>query len=389
MKTFTLFILTFLTTLVFAQKPTELNWTYNDFIENNVNEVSKYSIPLRKNGKTKKRDSTLLYTKQVDLKSKTVYGIKSNLVVVTHVGTHLTWNKYKDYYTENGLILKETSSPLEIEKTKEFGFIEYNESKGETIYSYDTKENLVRKEYRTINNHYSIYKSSKDTFHLKSIERPQIYKYVYNSKNQTIKQYHSVDSTRYLKTKNYNPEEKPDAVTCSYCHPKYLNVEWKYDIDKRLVEWISYTRENELHTKRYYYYDNENRLKKQIDSTGWYVYDKPIWKSTKSYKYGLDKTTETINNNIESRFGAYYKQEITVLNSNKNIIRGCKVTNDIRECSDYSYKWKDGKIIERTETNSSGQIIKQIFQYNNRKLLTEKSEYRNGKRIELIRYYYE
>jgi hypothetical protein len=376
--------------LVFAQKPTELNWNYIDFIKNDVNKVSKYSIPLRKNGKVKKRDSTLLFTKQINLKNKTVFGIESSLVVVTHVGTHLTWNKFKDYYKENGLILKTTSSPLEIEKKKKFGFIEYDENVGETIYEYDINENLKRKEYRTINNHYSIYKSSKDTtFHLKSIYRPQIYEYVYNSDNQEIKQYHTVDSTRYLKTKSYNPENKTDAVTCSYCHSKYLNIEWKYDKEKKLIEWTSYTRENKLHTKRYYYYDNQNRLKKQIDSTGWYVYNKPIWESTKTYEYSLDKTTETINNDTESRFGAYYKQEITVLDIDKNIIRECKIANDQKECSDYSYKWRNEKLIEKMETKSNGEIIKQIFEYNHRNLITEKSEYRNGKLTELIKYYYE
>ena len=389
MKNFTFYIFTFFTTLVFAQKPTELNWNYNDFINNDVNKVSKYSIPLRKNGKVKKRDSTLLFAKQIDLKNKTVFGIESSLVVVTHVGTHLTWIKFKDYYTDNGLILKETNSPLEIEKTKEFGFIEYEESVGETTYEYDINQNLKRKVYRTINNHYSIYKESKDTTHLKSIYRPQIYEYVYNSNNQKLKQFHLVDSTRYLKTKSYNPENKADAVTCSYCHPKYLNIEWKYDEEKRLVEWTSYTRENKLHTKRYYYYDNENRIKKQIDSTGWYVYNSPIWESTKTYEYDLDKTTETVNNNTESRIGGYFEQEITVLDANKNVIRNNKIAKYPKENFEYLYEWKNGKLIESTETKSNGEIIKQKFEYNNRNLITEKSEYRNGKRTELIKYYYE
>jgi len=259
MKNFTFYIFTFFTTLVFAQKPTELNWNYNDFINNDVNKVSKYSIPLRKNGKIKRRDSTLLFTKEIDLDKNIVFGIESNLVVVTHVGTHLTWNKFKDYYTENGLIQKETNSPLEIEKKKEFGFIDYDESVGETIYEYDINENLKRKEYRTINNHYSIYKSSKDTtFHLKSINRPQIYEYVYNSDNQEIKQYHTVDSTRYLKTKSYNPENKTDAVTCSYCHSKYLNIEWKYDEEKKLIEGLGRVRSIEQGPDGYIYVGVEN-----------------------------------------------------------------------------------------------------------------------------------
>ncbi|MFD0837565.1 hypothetical protein ACFQ0I_17440 [Mariniflexile aquimaris] len=389
MKNFTFYILTFFTILVYAQQPNEKNWNYNDFIDNYVNKVSKYSIQLRKNGKIKKRDSTLLFTKQIDLKNKTVFGIECSLVVVTHVGTHLTWNKFKNYYTENGLILKTTSSPLEIEKTKEFGFIKYNENKDETIYSYDTKENLVSKEYRTINNHYSIYESSKDTFHLKSIDRPEIYEYVYNSDNQEIKQYHSVDSTRYLRTKSYNPENKTDAVTCSYCHSKYLNIERKYDEEKNLIEWTSYTRENKLHTKRYYYYDNQNRLKKQIDSTGWYVYNKPIWKSTKTYEYDINQTIEIVHNNTESMIGGYFEQEITVLDANENVIRDNKTANYPKESFDYIYEWKNGKLIERTETKSNGEIIKQKFEYNHRNLITEKSEYRNGKRTELIRYYYE
>lgn len=168
-----------------------------------------------------------------------------------------------------------------------------------------------------------------------------------------------------------------------------MNIEWKYDEEKKLIEWTSYTRENKLHTKRYYYYDNQNRLKKQIDSTGWYIYNRPIWKSTKTYEYGLDKTTEIINNNTESRFGAYYKQEVTVYDSDKNLIRECKITNKQKECSEYSYKWENGKLIEKTETQLNGQIIKQKYEYNNRNLITEISQYLNGKRIELIRYYYE
>ena len=389
MKNFIFYIFTFFTTLVFAQKPTELNWTYNDFIENDVNKVSKYSIPLRKNGKVKKRDSTLLFSKEVDIDNKTVFGIKSNLVVVTHVGTHLTWNKFKDYYKENGLILKSTSSPLEIEKTKEFGIVEYKESFVETIYEYDLNENLKRKEYRTTNNHYSINKSSKDTFHLKSIDRPKIYEYVYNSDNQKVKQYQKIDSTRYLKTKSYNPENKEDAVTCNYCRSKYLNAEWKYDKEKRLVEYAYYTRENKLHTKSYYFYDSENRLKKQIDSTGWYVYGKPIWESTKTYEYGLNETTEIVINNTESRIGKYYNKEITVFDYDKNIIKECKTTNVLTECSEYLYKWENRKIIERAEIKPNGQIINQTFEYDNRNLLTKKSEYQNGKRTELIKYYYE
>jgi hypothetical protein len=389
MKDFTFYILTFFTTLVFAQKSNELNWTYNDFIENDVNKVSKYSIPLRNNGKVKKRDSTLLFTTQIDLKNKSVFGIESSLVIVSNVGRHLTWIKFKDYYTENGLILKETNSPLEIKKTEEFGFIEYKEIKDETFYSYDNKENLVRMEYRSLNNYYSIYKSSKDTFHLKSIDSPKIYEYVYNSDNQKVKRYYTVDSTRYLKTKSYNPENKTDAVKCSYCHSKYLNVEWKYDNENNLIEYVFYTRENKLHSKSYYYYDNQNRLKKQIDSTGWHVYNKPLWVSTKTYEYGSNKTTKTINNNTDSSVGKYYEQEITVLDSDQNVIIECKIVSDQKECSDYLYKWENGKLIERTETKLNGEIIKQKLEYNHRNLITEKSEYRNGKRTELIRYYYE
>lgn len=77
------------------------------------------------------------------------------------------------------------------------------------------------------------------------------------------------------------------------------------------------------------------------------------------------------------------------MDSDQNVIRKCKKVNDQKECSDYLYKWESGKLIERTETKLNGEIIKQKFEYNHRNLITEKSEYRNGKRTELIRYYYE
>jgi len=365
MKNFALYILILFSALAFAQKPNELNWTYTDFKENNVKKISKYSIPLRKNGKIKRRDSTLLFAKEIDLDRNIVFGIKNDLVIVTHVGSHLTWNKFKNYYNNKGLILRETSSPLEVKKKKEFGFIEYDENVSETIYEYDINENLKRKEYRTTNNQYSIYKSSKDTTHLKSIYRPQIYEYVHNSENKELKQYYTVDSIRYL------------------------NIERKYNQEKRLSEWVSYTRKNELHTKKYYFYDNENRLKKQIDSTGWYINKKPFWKSTKTYEYDSDRTTEIIINNTESIFGSYYKQETTVYDSSNNIIRECKLIDSLKECSDYTYKWKKGNLVKKTTLNSDGEIITKELKYNNRNLLIEESEYRNGKRIELIRYYYE
>ncbi|WP_053990938.1 hypothetical protein [Mangrovimonas sp. TPBH4] len=364
MKIFPIYILTFLSAVTFSQTSNEPNWTYSDFIENNIKKVSSYSIPLKRNGKIKRRDSTLLLTKQVDMDSNTVFGVNSSLVVVTHGDSYLTWNRFKDFYNQKGLILKETSSSLETTLKKEFGFISYDVNEGEIIYEYDNQNNLLRKEFRTINNHYSIHKSTKDTFHLKSIYRPQIYEYVYNLDNNKLKQFITVDSIRYL------------------------NIEWKYDQEKRLVEWVSYTGEEEIHTKRYYFYDNQNRLKKQVDSTGWYIYKKPSWNSTKTYQYSPNATAETITYNTETGFGHFYKKEITVYDSNNNLISECKFTEGTREHSDHSYKWEKGKLIEKTETNLDGQIVVQKFIYNNRNLLAEKSEYQNGKRIELIRYYY-
>ena len=100
----------------------------------------------------------------------------------------------------------------------------------------------------------------------------------YNSDNQKIQWYHTVDSTKYLKTEDYNPEKDSNAVRCSYCHSRYLNVEWKYNSDKKLKEWISYTSENLIHTKRNYFYDDQQRLIRQIDSAGWYFTTiKPYW----------------------------------------------------------------------------------------------------------------
>ncbi|WP_196889473.1 hypothetical protein [Aureivirga sp. CE67] len=386
MKNILLCFISFISISIFSQNTKELDWDYSNFLKYKKKKASAYGIPLRKNGKEKRRDSILLFSKEIDLKNNTVYGIDSYLIYSSHAPAVWNPSKFKSYYNSEGLLLKGTSSPIEIHKKKKYGYIEYEIEEGESIHTYDDQNNKIRSEYRIINNQFSIDKSSKDTTHIKSIQDPKIYETIYNSNNQKIKQYITIDSTRYIKTKSYNPENRN---YCYYCKPKYLFIKWKYDQKNRLIERISYTDENELHTKNYYFYDKENRLKKQIDSTGWYIYEKPLWKSTTTFTYDSDKTIKTTLNNTDSN-GSYFQKIITVYDKNNNILNE-KSLNDSPEKESWEIinTWNKGNLIESKTIKSNGIIYTTRYKYNNQNLIIEKSKFTNKRRTRLTRYYYE
>ena len=364
-------------------------FSIQEFIENDFTAVYAYSYTINKKGKLKK-DSLLLCRQEYDISQNRLFGTNSSIVYQTSGPSFRTWYEFETYVDDKGQVIKNVIKPKNIEKKVEFGATQYNVITNETEYEYDDLNRLIKKTHRTINHYYSISKYTKDTFHLHSIQSPKIDEYFYNSDNQKIKRFHTVDSTRYLKTKSYDPEKKSDAVRCSYCHSRYLNVEWKYNSNKQLIEWISYTSENKIHTKRNYFYDDRQRLITQIDSTGWYFTTiEPYWKSTTTYEYSDMGRIVTETNNTEAEFSTSNPKTISYYDMKDRLIKRCYFWNNTESCTTYSQFYDNGKLVQEETILSNGNVLTQEYYYNSKGLLREERSKENQKLTHLIRYYYE
>ncbi|RST25389.1 hypothetical protein [Chryseobacterium lacus] len=398
MKTVNIIIFLLTTNFVFGQRSNTIfntgtnefqQFSRQDFVDNKLTKVSAYSYSINKKGKLTK-DSLLLYKQQFDITQNRLFGLNSSRVYQSHGPSFLTWYEFETYYNDSGQVIKEISKPKNIEKKVEYGSTNYNIITDETDYEYDEQQKEVKRTYKRIDHYYSISKYTKDTFHLHTIYRPKIDEYFYNSDNQKIKWFHTVDSTKYLRTESYNPDKDSNSVRCSYCHSKYLNVEWKYNSDKKLVEWISYTSENLIHTKRNYFYDDQQRLIKQIDSAGWYFTTvKPYWESTTTFQYSDIGRIVTKINNTKERFVSSTPKIVSYFDTNDKLIKQCTFSDTVESCTQYIYVYDKNKIIKEEIIFDNGTISSTELSYNIKGLLSEERTFRNGNLTTLIRYYYE
>ena len=398
MKTANIIILLLTTSFVFGQRSNTIfntgtndfkEFSRQDFIDNNLTTISAYSYSINKKGKLKK-DSLLLYSQQFDISKSKLFGLNSSTVYQSHGPSFLTWYEFETYYDNKGQVIKEVSKPKNIEKKVEYGSTNYNVVTDETKYEYDNLQRETKRTYMRIDHYYSISKYTKDTVHLHILDSPEIDEYFYNSDNQKIQWYHTVDSTKYLRTEDYNPEKDSNAVRCSYCHSRYLNVEWKYNSDKKLKEWISYTSENLIHTKRNYFYDDQQRLIRQIDSAGWYFTTiKPYWESKTTFQYSDTGKIVTKINNTKERFASSTLKTTSYFDNDDRLIKQCVFSDTTESCTKYSFIYDKNKKVKEEIFFDNGTISSTEFYYNDKRLLREERRFRNGNLTSLIRYYYE
>ena len=234
---------------------------------------------------------------------------------------------------------------------------------------------IIKKTYFTESNTIRFYDKDTSTY-FKSIYNPKITYYEYDCKSRKIKQFSSQDSATYF-YKNYNKKD------FGYYQPKYLDQEWNYD-GNNLTKHINYTYKKEVHTKKYFYYNSNNQLIKQIDSTGFNL-TKPFLNSITEFLY-FDKTKTEIETNFDKY--SYYKRETRKYNlddelfyefseaetSNYNLERNIEYSNNSKTV---------------TTKNPHNLIHKETLLYDKRGLLIEKKTYYNAILTELIKYYYE
>lgn len=342
-----------------------------------LKKVTSYSIKLNKKGKIKK-DSLLLSEHNYNNSNSVIYGTFHYFVVTSHVGTHLEFYNFKNNYSKDGLLLKKANTPIKKEKKKkeEIEFNTYLE-----IYEYDALKRNVKEAKYTVENTINFIK--KDTFrHSKNLINSRTTEYEYDSKNRIIKQYSSEDSVTYFHKSNNEKEFKISKV-CGYCKPKYLDQEWNFEGDN-LIRNVTYTYQKEFHTKTFHYYNTDNQLIKQIDSTGFY-YTKPYLSSITEFVYS-DKTITEIKTNFDR--DSYYKKVTKKYNLDNQLIYEFLEAETSNYNTERNFEYSN-KLKTITTKHPHNMIQKEIFFYDKRGLLIEKKEYYNEILTELIKYYYE
>ena len=359
MKIVNMVLFALMVNFVFGQNNNPQGWSREYFIKNKISIASGYYYKFDKNGNLK-QDIFLIYRHQFDDKENKIFEMGLGLP-----------NK-ETYYNDIGQIIK-------CRKTMNgYGspdcFIE------EIDYEYDNLNREIKTVNKTIFQHYS----EQDTMLLSQSTRSKVHEYVYNSNNQKTEWFCTKDSAKWC-TKDLRTKEKSiekyDSVTCFDCHSRYLCVKWEYDSLSNLTEETSFTQNNEIYFKKHYFYDDQNRLIKQVDSTGWNS-TMPFLKRTITYEYtdtGKVETEKSIDDN---------KIHYIYYNNDGWCVKYCSGNASRKDCNEYSYFFKNNKLI-KVILNSLGEVFVEKFYYDEKGFLKERQEMKDDKIISLVRYYYE
>ena len=348
-----------------------------NFEKFNVKKVTVYSKEIKKNGKIKK-DSLLLKQFEYNKEKSKIKGTNHNWLFINHGGgSHRQYYNFENDYSKDNLITKRSIFHVSSEK-KEKEKINNNSTIEE--FKYDSYDNII--ENIVYNKNINIYLLKKDTFNLFiSINNPKITQFEYDLKNRKTKKYISTDSSTYYSKFDMKSEFKI-SKSCTYCEEKYLQQEWKYDDDK-LLEWTTYTYKKEKHTKRNYFYDENQNLVKQIDSTGWYL-GKPSLSSIKEIRYD-----DNIKIEIQTNFNddSYFKKETKKFDNNQLVYEFLEA-----EYPEYNvettYTYSESSIKKTTNRFKNGITVEEYF-FDKKGLLIEQKTYLNAILIEYKKYYYE
>jgi len=195
-----------------------------------------------------------------------------------------------------------------------------------------------------------------------------------------IENYYLSDSTTLIE----KISDKPDSTTvnCFSCDPKHLNNKKEYGVNGKISKWTTYTRDGDYHTIRYYYYDDQNRLKQRVDSTGWHYNEYPFLDKTIEYNYTDSMVWTVIEKNGSSL-------RTTKYNKDGKIVKECYESENIElNCESYEYEFQNDKLYKVTITSSNNDKILIKNNYNKYGLLSDIRKYVNQRLISLVKYKY-
>ena len=332
-------------------------WSREDFVKNEVNTISAYWYYFDTKGNIKK-DSLLIYKKQFDIHENKMFG------------EEFGWD-FETYYNAMGQITKNRIIPnIKIKSKDTILYVDID-------YEYDS----LNREIKTMTNktihRYCAGRNDEITLYSQFIDNKSIInEYVYNSNNQRIEWYQTVDSIKETEHLRANKKQK---VICYHCKPRYLFAKCEYDSLSNLTEFCYLTKDSLIDYKRTCFYDDQNRVIKQIDSS---------W-STTTVTYEYNDTGKIVTKNTPSFNSSH--TTTSYYNNDDKIVRSCYSDIDSKECIDYFYE--NDKLAKEIKKYNSRYYLEYTeittYLYNTNGLLTEKRTVKDDKTIKLTRYYYE
>lgn len=346
-----------------------------NFEKFNVKRVTVFSKDVKKNGKIK-RDSLLIHNTEYNKNKATITRINHKLMNKNYDSeNHHKFIVVKNKYISDSLILKREQQTKPINNKNKVEFVSFIE-----LFKYDKLNRLIFEKKYSEKNEYILSKT--DTLEqFISTSYPKIIEYEYDFKNRVIKEYFTRDSSEYH-INNYKDKKITSFKSCSYCEEKYLDQEWKYDEDK-LLEWTTYTYKKEKRSKKNYFYDENQNLVKQIDSTGWYL-GKPTLSSITEISYD-----DNVKIEIQTKYNddLYFKKETRKFVDNQlvyELLEAEYPEHNIETTNTYS----ESSIKITTNRFKNGITVEEHL-FNKKGLLIEQKTYLNAILIEYKKYYYE
>ena len=334
-----------------------IDWAREDFIKNEISVRLCYSYCFDKN-LNNIEDSFLLYREQFD--------IRENKILKGLYERKGAENIIEIYYNAIGQIIKEKhiyNNPI---------YYHYYIDSYEVYYEYDSLHREEKKTEKEITK----YSYKRDTV---KVIYTKIDEHVYNSNNQKRERYsvEKREATKYFITKR-----KP-KTNCDY-YLSCFHTKWEYDTLSNLTEEI-FSENDEIQYKYNYFYDNQNRVIKQIDSTNWdsmFYCDRTI-----TYEYtDTSKIVTEISNKIYN--GTVYFYDFYYYNNGDKIVKHCYGDTFKEKCTECFYLYENDKLIKKTINYYFGSSYVTAYFYNEKGLLKEEQTFENDKMTKFIRYYY-
>ena len=292
------------------------DWSGEYFIKNGINTIYVYSYCF---------DITLKNIEDSFLFRREQFDIQENKILEVIYARGWGETNTEKYYNTNGQIIKER------ERYDNGRYYYLSSNFEQTDYEYDSLHREIKKTEKEISRN----SSKRDT---SEIVYAKINEYVYNSNNQKIE-------WRYIskreRTKYFTTKRKP-KTNCEYLSG--YHTKWKYDSLSNLIEEISFSENNEIDYKKNYFYDNQNRVIKQIDSSWWRSY--PDLEKTIMYEY-------TDAGKIETRIYSEnnHKNTISYYNNDNKIVKDCydDTYTSKENCAEYFYFYENDKLTKKTK----------------------------------------
>ncbi len=331
----------------------------------------------------------MLYQKHFNVQQHKIFGINSKTYNVTHNLPVITWQQEESIYDFNNRLTSHNHYHYS-DNIKYTQIVDKNHIRGRIArFTYDHSNRLVKESSYNFYEHYKSSSFPVDTVYVRRTNNHQTHEYIYSADSQLEQHFISRDSTIEDTRSTSNPLIQNTKTTCDHCHPNYLSSTKYYSKDHKLLSYIMFTQNQQPYSKQHYFYDSQERLVRETDSTSWYSSTSRLYlKSIITYQYTNQGKIMTEVQYKANGSADPESTETSYFNTDGKLVKKHHSFNGTDYCNEYVFAYINSELIkEKCISNSTHHRITYYF-YNRNGLLSQERATRNGKLEEIIRYHY-